>query len=104
MSFRYATRKPDGALCCAGDEPDFPRCPRCRAQHVGEPTLRSAENYNPPDPWEHDLAKQRPRDTPAPAPAPAPEAREPGDFSAPDPYEHAIREHLDREARERRNR
>jgi hypothetical protein len=33
-TFRYATRTPDGRSCCAGNEPNFPRCERCRSNTV----------------------------------------------------------------------
>ena len=55
--FRYATTKPDGRTCCAGNEENFTRCQDCKG------VTMETESYAPPNPWALTTAQERERDS-----------------------------------------
>jgi hypothetical protein len=52
QTFTYEIRNAQGHICCAGNDPDFPRCPKCEGKAVTQGRqLRTAvyDRFNPPD-------------------------------------------------------
>lgn len=59
MTYAYEIRDAAGRICCAGNEPNFSRCPSCEKQ---TPTMRaaaSASDYTPPDPYRAALEQMK---------------------------------------------
>jgi hypothetical protein len=55
MIYRFATKRTDGTVCCAGHDENFPRCQNCKGVEM------QAESYAPPNPWALTAAQQAER-------------------------------------------
>lgn len=44
-TFKYQSRNASGAVCCAGNTPDYPRCQSCKAKAGGPSPMKAASAF-----------------------------------------------------------